>query len=192
MIAASLRPTVAAAVLSMTQTAAAGLVVEPYLWLRDYADADRRRRTGLAAPPARLRHGIVFDNVTLTYPGAARPAVDRLTVNLPAGSVVAVVGEYGSGKTTLVKLLNKFYAPDSGRILVDGVDLGTIDTVAWRARSSAAFQDFGRFRTRFAETVGLGDLANLDNLGRIEAAVRAADAEDLLARLPDGLRTPTR
>lgn len=102
---------------------------------------------------------------------------------------MAVVGEYGSGKTTLVKLLAKFYRPDSGRITVDGYDLATLDTDAWRARISAAFQDFGRFRTVFAETVGLGDLPHKDEPSRIAEAVAAADAESVVGSLPEGLDT---
>ena len=63
-----------------------------------------------------------------SYPGTDRRALDEVSCDIPAGSVVAIVGEYGSGKTTLVKLLCKFYRPDSGRILVDGADLAELDT----------------------------------------------------------------
>lgn len=143
-------------------------------------------RGGEKAPEV-LRAGIAFENVSYAYPGTDRLALDGVDVTLPAGSVVAIVGEYGSGKTTLVKLLAKFYRPDSGRITVDGRDLAGLDTEDWRSRSSAAFQDFGRLHTSFAEAVGLGDLAHVEDRERIAEAVRAADAESLVARLPDGL-----
>jgi ABC-type multidrug transport system fused ATPase/permease subunit len=188
-VAASLRPTVAATVASMSMTSMAGTFVTPYLWLRSYAAARRQSTAATAPVPERLHEGISLRDVTLTYPGRAEPALDRLSVHLPAGSVVAVVGEYGSGKTTLIKLLGKFYEPDSGEILVDGTDLYAMDTEHWRARMSAAFQDFGRFRTSFFEAVGLGDLAHIDDRDRVAAAVRAADAETLVADLPDGLDT---
>ena len=100
---------------------------------------------------------------------------------------VGVGGPVGSGKTTLVKLLAKLYRQDSGRILVDGVDLAELSTTGWRARMSAAFQDFGRFHTTFAETVGLGDLAHLTDRARIERAVREADAQELVATYRDEL-----
>jgi ABC-type multidrug transport system fused ATPase/permease subunit len=103
--------------------------------------------------------------------------------------VVAIVGEFGSGKTSLVKLLTKFYRPDEGRILVDGVPLSDVDTQSWRARTSAAFQDFGRFQLRFAETVGLGDLPHLEDAERVAQAIDAADARELVNRLPDGAQT---
>jgi ATP-binding cassette subfamily B protein len=189
-VTANLRPTVAAAVDSMSLTSmAAGRIVGPYLWLRRYAADDRARRAATAAPPEAMRSGITLENVSYTYPGAATAALSGISAQLPAGTVVAVVGEYGSGKTTLVKLLSKFYRPDAGRILIDDTDLSEVETEAWRARSSAAYQDFGRFHIPFRETVGLGDISHLDDDERIMEAVRVADAGELVARLPQGLHT---
>src|SRR6185295_4115919 len=151
-------------------------LVEPYLWLRDYVAAERARAAGTLPAPAVVREGITLDRVSYTYPGTDRPAVDDVSVRLPAGAVVAVVGEYGSGKTTLVKLLCKLYRPDTGAIRVDGVDLGDLETAGWRARMSAAFQDFGRFHSTVAVAVGLGDLAAMEDRDRIAEALRLADA----------------
>ena len=188
-VANSLRESVHAAVSRATVVAGAGVLIEPYLWLREQVALDRARTRGSVASPEVLREGIEFRDVSYAYPGTDRMALDRVSVRIPAGSVVAIVGEYGSGKTTLVKLLGKFYRPDSGAVLVDGTDLAELDTEGWRARSSAAFQDFARPRTGFAEAVGLGDLPRLGDRERIEEAVRAADAESLVARLPQGLDT---
>lgn len=189
-IAARLRETVQSTVIRATATAGAGRLIEPYLWLRDHVASEAGRETaatGAAGP--RLGEGILLDDVSYTYPGTDRPALDRVSVALPAGSVVAVVGAYGSGKTTLVKLLSKFYRPSAGRILVDGADLAGFDTARWRTRVSAAFQDFGRLHTTVAETVGLGDLPHLGDRRRIAEALRDADADGLLAGLPAGLDT---
>ncbi|NUS10351.1 MAG: ABC transporter ATP-binding protein [Streptomyces sp.] len=186
-VANNLRESVHFAVARATDTAGASRLIEPYLWLRDWVAADRARARGGRRTPGVLHEGIAFENVSYAYPGTGRLALDGVDVTLPAGSVVAVVGEYGSGKTTLVKLLAKFYRPDSGRVTVDGTDLAELDTEDWRSRSSAAFQDFGRLHTSFAEAVGLGDLAHVEDRERIAEAVRAADAESLVARLPDGL-----
>jgi ATP-binding cassette subfamily B protein len=196
--AVALRQILQNAVSSALRTAGANRYIEPLLWLRGYvatapagpaAPAGPDGPAGTATPPARLRTGITLDGVDFRYPGPTAPALDQVSVHLPAGAVVAVVGEYGSGKTTLVKLLLKLYRPDGGRILVDGTDLQDLDTAAWRRRGSAVFQDFARFHTVMGETVGLGDLTALDDAARIDAALRAADAEDLVRRLPDGLRT---
>ncbi|MFB6395715.1 ATP-binding cassette domain-containing protein [Polymorphospora lycopeni] len=188
-VAAALRQSVSTGVHYTTNVASAGRVIEPYLWLRDYVRANRDRTGATTPAPARLAHGITLDRVGYRYPGATGPALAEVSVHLPAGSVVALVGEYGSGKTTLVKLLGKLYRPDSGRILVDGIPLDELETAAWRTRISATFQDFGRFPTRFGENVGVGDLPHRTDRERIAAAVREADATGLVDRLPDGLDT---
>ena len=186
-IAVTLRDAVQDTLVGIAEAMSGRPVVEPLLWLREYAVTNRH--SGHMSPPDALRDGITFERVSFTYPGTPQPALDQISCHLPAGSVVAVVGEYGSGKTTLVKLLSKFYQHDAGRILVDGVDLADLDTTAWRARSSAAFQDFGRFQIRLGDTVGIGDLPHLDDDGRVRQAIRAADATPLVERLPDGLDT---
>jgi ATP-binding cassette subfamily B protein len=186
-VAVTLRQSIQDTLFGLTTTMSGRTVAEPFLWLRDYAAV--AGSPGDRPAPATLRDGITLDRISFTYPGTGRAALDRVSCHLPAGSVVAVVGEYGSGKTTLVKLLAKFYQPDEGRILVDGVDLTDLATDHWRTRFSAAFQDFGRFRVRFNETIGIGDIAHMDDPGRIWSAVRAADAEDLVDRLPDRLES---
>ncbi|NUR60154.1 MAG: ABC transporter ATP-binding protein [Catenulispora sp.] len=188
-VAANLRNTLHGAVSRTASVAQVRRYVEPLFWLRDHLAEDRARRTGTRVAPPVLTDGITFHDVGYSYAGTGRRAVDGLSVRLPAGSVVAVVGEYGSGKTTLVKLLAKFYRADHGRITVDGVDLADFETKAWRARISAAFQDFGRFATTFGENVGLGDLPHRDDAERVAAAVAEADAERVLRRLPDGYDT---
>jgi ATP-binding cassette subfamily B protein len=168
----------------------AGNQIESFLWLRDYVEEQKASETGSAPAPDRLSAGIELRDVRYTYPGTSHPALDGISATIPAGSVVAVVGEYGSGKTTLVKLLSKFYQPDSGSILVDGTDLADLDTAGWRLRTSAAFQDFGRYpHLSFADAVGLGDLARRDDPGRLAAAVREAGAEEFAKKLPEGLDT---
>src|SRR5262245_41252221 len=121
-------------------------------WLEAYA-ASVTATADLPAPD-RLRQGIRLEEVSFAYPGTERLVLDRVTVDLPAGAVVAVVGENGAGKTTLVKLLAKLYEPTSGRILVDGAPLGRMRTQEWRARMAGAFQDFFRFELKARHSVG--------------------------------------
>jgi ABC-type multidrug transport system fused ATPase/permease subunit len=188
-VAATLRQTVSGTVSTTTSTAGAARVIDPYLWLRRYVVEQRAQDEGTMAPPLVLREGITINDLSYTYPGAPRPALDKVGIHIPPGSVVAIVGEYGSGKTTLVKLLCKLYRPSSGSILVDGADLDGIETGSWRTRLSAVFQDFGRFHTVVAHTIGLGQVSRIDDRQRIKQAVRDASAEDFIAALPDGLDT---
>ncbi len=188
-VASTLRGSVEAAVGRTTDSLAAQRFVGPYLWLRRFVADRRTRDAGELPTPPRLTEGIVFDRVSYRYPGTDRFALADVSLTIPAGTVVAVVGEYGSGKTTLVKLLNRFYQPDSGRITVDGVDLARYDSAGWHARTSAAFQEFGRYHTVFSETVGLGDLPHLDDQQRIAEALREAEATGFVSRLPQGVNT---
>jgi ATP-binding cassette subfamily B protein len=156
------------------------------LWLRDYAAGCRPARAAIRAAPPRLAEGIVFDRVSFRYPGTERWALRDVSFRIPPGAVVALVGENGAGKTTLVKLLSRMYEPTSGRILVDGVDLAEIGVDAWRARLSAAFQDFARFELTAQRAVGVGDLPRLDDAPAAAAAMDRAGAADLFERLPGG------
>jgi ATP-binding cassette subfamily B protein len=159
------------------------------LWLQDYARERMKALGGGTPAPARLRDAIVFENVSFRYPGTDRWALRNVSFHLPAGAVVALVGENGAGKTTVVKLLCRMYEPTEGRILVDGVDLREMDVDAWRARLSAAFQDFGRFELSARESVGVGDLPRAQQAGAVEEALERAGAADVLAALPGGLDT---
>jgi ATP-binding cassette subfamily B protein len=89
-----------------------------------------------------------------------------------------------------VKLLCRFYDPQEGRVTVDGADLRELDLDAWRAACSGAFQDFVRFRFLAHESVGVGAVEAVDDLGRVSAAAVAGQAATFLERLPAGLRTP--
>jgi ATP-binding cassette, subfamily B, bacterial len=156
-------------------------------WLEDYAGA-QARHADLPAPAA-ISRGIRFDHVTFRYPGTDLPALEDIDLFIPAGSVVAVVGENGAGKTTLVKLLAKLYAPSSGRILVDDVDLAGMDSPRWRERLAGAFQDFFRFEFLAGQTIGVGDLPRLDLEPALVTATDRAGARDVVETLPAGLRT---
>jgi ATP-binding cassette subfamily B protein len=156
-------------------------------WLEDYANSVVA--TADQPAPSRLAEGIRFERVSFAYPGSDRLVLDEIDLDLPAGKVVAIVGENGSGKTTLVKLLTKMYAPTSGRILVDSTDLARISTVDWRARLAGAFQDFFRFEFYARHTIGIGDLPRLENTPAIVTAVSKAGADDVIVKLPAGLDT---
>jgi ATP-binding cassette subfamily B protein len=156
-------------------------------WLEDYA-ASVAAAADLAVPE-RLGDGITFEHVSFAYPGTSRVVLDDVSLRLPAGRVVAVVGENGAGKTTLVKLLAKMYEPTSGTIRVDSTPLSRLPAPAWRDRIAGAFQDFFRFEFLAHQTVGLGDVPRIDARPAVVAAIGRAGADDVVARLPSGLDT---
>ena len=161
------------------------------LWLEDHEAALTGAGPGATRGevPPRLERGIVFEQVTFAYPGSDRIVLGPLDLALPAGASVALVGENGAGKTTLVKLLCGMYAPVSGRILIDGVELSSLAPARWREQVTAAFQDFVRFELVLRESVGIGQLEQAGEEGVVREALARADGDALVRRLPDGLRT---
>jgi ABC-type multidrug transport system fused ATPase/permease subunit len=156
------------------------------LWLRAETPAAPAAAT---APPDALRDGIELRQLSFRYPGGSVDVLNGIDLRLPAGSVVGLVGENGSGKSTLVKLLTKMYDPTSGGIFLDGTSLDDIDADDWRARVTGAFQDFARLELTVQHTVGVGQLSELDDEEAVRAALRRADAEQLVDALPAGPHT---
>jgi ATP-binding cassette subfamily B protein len=157
------------------------------VWLENYTAALTAEND--VAVPDRLIEGISLEHVSFAYPGANRLALEDITLHLPAGAVVAVVGENGAGKSTLVKLLAKMYEPTSGDILIDDRPLRRMSAPEWRNRLTGAFQDFFRFEFSAQHSVGLGDLPRLDNEPAVTDALRKAGARDVVERLPEGLHS---
>ena len=156
-------------------------------WLEDFA-AEQNAHTDLRVPD-RLERGLAFEDVSFVYPGTTRTVLEHVDLLLPAGGVVAVVGENGAGKSTLVKLLARMYTPTSGRITADGVDINRTDVCRWRERLAGAFQDFARLEFVAATTVGLGDEPRRDDREVVGDAVDKAGATGIVAELRDGLDT---
>jgi ATP-binding cassette, subfamily B, bacterial len=136
--------------------------------------------------PKPIREGFVFDHVGFRYPGADRWAVRDLSFTLKAGEVLALVGENGAGKTTVVKLLSRLYDPDEGRILLDGHDLREYDLAELRANIGIIFQDFVRFHMTAADNIAVGRIDQRGNRARIESAAHRSLADEVIEKLPGG------
>ncbi len=160
-----------------------------FLWLREYASEQADRHRGTVPPPHRLRAGLSTVGLGYRYPGADAPALADVNLDLPAGAVVAVVGENGAGKSTLIGLLTGMLTPTEGRVLVDGTDLADLDQTCWRDRMSGAFQDYARLELLARESIGVGDLGGVDSDGAVQSALDRAAATDVLQALPTGLET---
>jgi ATP-binding cassette subfamily B protein len=142
---------------------------------------------GPTAPP--LSQEIIFEHVSFTYPGMEQPVLRDLNLRIQSGERIALVGENGAGKSTLAKLLLGLYQPDSGRILVDGVDLHKINLDSWREKVGAVFQDFMRYPLSVQENIGLGLLSKLDDLAAIKQAAEMSRASELIENLPQNYQT---
>jgi ATP-binding cassette subfamily B protein len=140
--------------------------------------------------PTPLRGHITFDHVSFAYPGAPEPALDDVSFEIRPGETVAVVGKNGAGKSTLFKLLCRLYDPTAGRILLDGVDIRTLDPDELQTQISAMFQDHVSYQATASENIGLGDLTGLDDRPRIEGAAGKAGIDERIARLPRGYDSP--
>ena len=175
---------------ALSQIATNSRAAQYLFWLQDH---HRTFRWVAAAPrpvPQVLDSGIRLAGVTFTYPGTDRTVLKDVSLLLPAGWSVALVGENGAGKTTLVKLLTGMYRPTAGSIQLNGVSLNEVDMESWRRRTTAAFQDFVRFELLIGESVGVGDLPRIGDEQAIRTALDRAHGTDALDSLPDGLGTP--
>src|SRR5918993_1011254 len=140
--------------------------------------------------PNPLQEGILFEDVGFRYPDTDRWAVRHLDLTLRAGEVLALVGENGAGKTTVVKLLARLYDPTEGRILLDGHDIREYDVLDLRRHIGVIFQDFVRFHFTAGENIGAGRIDAVDDSGRIALAATRSLADTVIARLPRGYDQP--
>jgi ATP-binding cassette subfamily B protein len=140
-------------------------------------------------PVPSLKECVRCENISFRYPDTDRMILQGLTMALKAGEIAALVGENGEGKTTIIKLLCRFYDPIMGRITVDGCDLRDLRQADWRRQITVLFQEPVRYHLTATENIALGDLASSPSSEEIELAARAAGAHDTVMRLPKGYET---
>ncbi|WP_405426727.1 ABC transporter ATP-binding protein [Micromonospora sp. NBC_00617] len=147
-----------------------------------------RRAVALpSAPP--LERGLEFDDVWFRYAPDHDWVLRGLTLHIPRGSSLALVGDNGAGKSTVVKLLCGFHVPDRGVIRWDGIDITTMDPASLRARLGATFQDFMTYEFSAHDNIAVGDISALDDRTRVRAAAATADMDATLDALPNGYDT---
>lgn len=179
---------IAGLVSGVTFIAAVHIVARRLVWLDGYVAEQSVK--GIQEPaPSKVHDGIRFERVSFRYPTSSRWAINDLTLMLPAGKVVAVVGENGAGKSTLVKLLLRLYEPTEGTITVDNTPLAQLDAKDWREHTTGAFQDYSRLEFLAGESIGLGNLHRLGDSDMIWAAAKGVGADAFLETWPRGLDT---
>lgn len=136
-----------------------------------------------------LKQGIRFEAMEFRYPGNDRCILKGFDLILKAGEIAALVGENGEGKTTLIKLLCRFYDPDKGRITVDGCDIRNLRQTEWRKNITVLFQEPMRYHVPAYDNIAHGDISAQPTREAIEDAAKAAGAYDVIKRLPNGFET---
>ncbi len=157
--------------------------------LYEFLEEEVPTRYGRATKGTNPQDGIRFENVSFTYPGSTKPALKDISLHLKPGEKLAIVGENGSGKTTLIKLLTRLYTPESGRILLDGLNLEEWDLDELRRRIGVIFQNFVRYQFTVGENIGVGDVEKLEDETAWEIAAEKGMAQPFIERLPDGFTT---
>ena len=145
-----------------------------------------RSKPNALPAPRPIVQGFEFRNVSFRYPGSSRLILNKLNFQLRPGERVALIGENGEGKTTIVKLLCRLYDPLEGQVLLDGVDLREYDLEDLYREIGVIFQDYMRYEMTARENIAVGRIEQLQNMELVRESARKSMAEDVVAKLPAG------
>ena len=166
-------------------------IADQALYLTDLLAFFNMKPTVLSKPnalpaPRPIKDGFEFRNVSFWYPGTTRRILDGFNMRLEPGERIALIGQNGQGKTTVVKLISRLYDPTEGQILLDGVDLREYSIESLCHEIGVIFQDFMRYEMTAAENIGVGRVEKLDDRAAIEVAAQKALADKVVAKLAGG------
>jgi ATP-binding cassette subfamily B protein len=136
--------------------------------------------------PRPIRQGFEFRNVSFRYPGSSRLVLNELNFHLRPGERVALIGENGEGKTTIVKLLTRLYDPADGQVLLDGIDLREYDLEDLYREIGVIFQDFMRYEMTARENIAVGRIEQIENTELLRESAHKSMADGVVAKLPAG------
>lgn len=140
--------------------------------------------------PIPLNHpNLTLDNINFSYPHAEKTALNGISLKIPAGKIVALVGLNGSGKTTLIKLLCRLYDPSSGTIKLGNEDIRNYKIDDYRKQISVVFQDFVKYNMSVSENIQFGNIHSEPNHDFIKASAKKSGADDFIKEFPDGYNT---
>jgi ATP-binding cassette subfamily B protein len=165
-------------------------IAEQAVFLEDLFDFFRTRPAIVSPPnpipaPRPIRQGFEFRDVSFAYPGSEKLVIDQVRFRIEPGERIALIGENGAGKTTIVKLLARLYDPVSGIILLDGNDLRDYSVDDLRKEIGVIFQDYMRYDMTAADNIGFGRIEAFDDQGRIAEAARKSRADKVIEQLPE-------
>jgi len=141
-------------------------------------------KPGALPAPRPIRSGFQLENVSFVYPGTTRQVLKGLNFRLEPGERIALIGQNGQGKTTIVKLMTRLYDPTEGRVLLDGVDLRDYDLEDLSREIGVIFQDFMRYEMTARENIAVGRIDYLSDDERIQRAAEKSLAHGVIERLP--------
>jgi ATP-binding cassette subfamily B protein len=145
-----------------------------------------RSKANALPSPRPIRRGFEFRNVSFRYPGSSRLVLDKLNFQLRPAERVALIGENGEGKTTIVKLLTRLYDPAEGEVLLDGVDLREYSLEDLYHEIGVIFQDYMRYEMTARENIAVGRIEEVDNLDMLRRSAEKSMADGVVGRLPSG------
>ena len=145
-----------------------------------------RSKPNALPAPRPIRQGFEFRNVSFGYPGSSRLVLNGLNFHLRPGERVALIGENGEGKTTIVKLLTRLYDPAEGQVLLDGVDLREYDLEDLYHEIGVIFQDFMRYEMTARENIAVGRIEQIENMELLQESAHKSMADGVVAKLPAG------
>jgi len=145
-----------------------------------------RSKPNALPAPRPIKQGVEFRNVSFSYPGNSRLILDHINFQLHPAERLALIGENGQGKTTIVKLITRLYDPTEGQILLDGIDLRDYDLEDLHREMGVIFQDFMRYEMTAAENIAVGRVEELKNPELLQIAAHKSMADATIARLPKG------
>jgi ATP-binding cassette, subfamily B, bacterial len=139
--------------------------------------------------PCPMQSGIVFDQVSFQYASSARQSLHNINLTIAPGEIIALVGENGCGKTTLIKLLCRLYDPTSGSISIDNTNLTEFSTTDLRRQISVIFQDYAKYNLSALENIWLGNIELPQSVESVMAAAKRSGADRVVSSLPEGYET---
>ncbi|MEJ7606518.1 MAG: ABC transporter ATP-binding protein [Bryobacteraceae bacterium] len=166
-------------------------IADQSLFLTDLVDFFKVKPAVCSKPnalpaPRPIRDGFLFQDVSFRYPGSSRLVLDRLNFRIEPGERIALIGENGQGKTTIVKLLTRLYDPSEGRVLLDGVDLREYEIEDLNREIGVIFQDFMRYEMSARQNIAVGRIDAAGEPHAIESAARKSLADAVIGKLPHG------
>jgi ATP-binding cassette subfamily B protein len=140
-------------------------------------------------PSTEIKEGIVFKGVSFRYPKTEKYVLKDLNMKLYPNESISIVGDNGAGKTTIVKLLSRLYDPESGEILLDGINIKLFDPQKYRELFGVIFQDYSQYYLPAYENIGLGCLKEIENISKIREAASKSGVDRVIEKLPNGYNT---